>query len=106
MKSKPKHIYIAGKISGLSEEVYTSNFSLACWMLEIGGYVPVNPVEICKDIKDGKWEDYMDRCLSVLLKCDGIYLLKDWKDSIGATLEKEVANALEKVKDFVIMYQQ
>ena len=106
MNHKQERIYISGKISGLPHEEYTSKFSLACFVLEIEGYIAVNPVDLCKDINGGDWEDYMDRCLPVLLKCDGIYLLKNWRESSVSTLEKEVGNALEKVKDFKIMYQQ
>ena len=106
MNNKQKKIYIAGKIFDLPEEEYTEKFRLASLLLMFSGYEPVNPVDFCSDINSNIWLDYMERCLEILPKCDGIYLLYDWKHSTGARLEKRVAEIIKEFRpDFEILEQ-
>lgn len=39
----------------------------------------------------GTWQDYMKNDLAVLLTCDEIHMLPDWKDSRGAKIEHQLA---------------
>ena len=41
-----------------------------------------------------KWEDWLTTDIYWLAKCDAIFMLPDWKQSKGATLEYMVAKAL------------
>jgi len=85
-------IYISGAITGDSN--YKAKFEKAKKELETRGYRAVNPAEF--ELPDGaSWEDYMKQDLSLLLKCDGIYMLKDWKQSRGAKLEHDLAQTLK-----------
>jgi hypothetical protein len=101
---KQKKIYIAGKISGLPEEMYKEKFGVASLNLQLEGYLPQNPVEICSDIESDDWSDYIEYCLEVLSACDGIYLLNDWQESRSARIEKKVAEIIKSYNpDFEIM---
>ena len=106
MQNKQKRIYIAGRISDLHKSEYIEKFGLAKLLLMFRGYEPVNPIDFCADIRSNIWIDYMERCLEVLPKCDGIYLLNDWHYSVGATIEKMVAEIIKKYdNNFEIIYQ-
>ena len=97
---KKPRVYISGKITGLSEEVYTSNFNCAEQTLLSLGYDVVNPVSYSTDPK-WKWKDYMKRDIKLLVGCDYIYMLEGWEDSDGASLEKLIADNLE-IKELVL----
>ena len=85
-------IYISGAITG--DKLYRAKFEKAKQDLKKKGHIPVNPAEF--ELPDGaSWEDYMKQDLSLLLKCDGIYMLKDWKQSRGAKLEHDLAQTLK-----------
>ena len=89
-----KKIYIAGKITG--DLNYKAKFDGAAALLHELGYNVINPVEICWDIpEDSNWEVYMRRCISELMKCDGVYFLSDWKQSKGARLERMLCVMLD-----------
>jgi hypothetical protein len=45
-------------------------------------------------IDDPTWENYMRVALTMMLKCDAIYMLKGWRDSKGARLELTIAQEL------------
>ena len=99
-----KKIYIAGKISGLSVEDYTNNFAKAERYLFGKGYEPVNPLDFTTE--NMSWNECIKICLEVLERCDGIYLMRNWKDSKGARLEYKKAIAMQKInKDFEIIFE-
>jgi Asp-tRNA(Asn)/Glu-tRNA(Gln) amidotransferase A subunit family amidase len=90
-------IYIAGKISGLPPEEAKAAFEKAAALLKQHGHEPVNPIEANGLDGDGvehPWADYMKRDIPLLLACDGICLLDNWRDSKGARLEHEIAAEL------------
>jgi hypothetical protein len=85
-------IYISGAITGDSN--YKAKFEKAKKDLETSGYRAVNPAEF--ELPEGAtWEDYMKQDLALLLKCDGIYMLKDWRQSRGARIEQFLAKELK-----------
>lgn len=88
-----KKCYIAGKISGLPILEYTSNFKEAeAGVLNLG-YYPVNPVELNHD-HDKTWLSYMREDLTELLKCNAVYVLRNWSESQGAKIEVDLAKSL------------
>lgn len=93
MELNTKDCYIAGKISGLSEEEYTSNFLKAKEEVLILGLNPINPVELNHD-HDKSWLSYMREDLSEMLKCSHVYALSNWEDSRGAKVEVTLAKEL------------
>ena len=89
---KRKRIYISGKMSGLTKEEYGRKFSDAKNYLEKLGYEAVDPSVVSCEIipyKDIMWAD-----LRILMDCDGIYMLDNWKDSKGAKAEYYFADAI------------
>ncbi len=89
--------YIAGKISGLDYEEAWNNFKAAEIALETLGHGSVNPMRengLDGDGNEHPWAEYMRRDIPHLLRCDGIYLLSNWKDSKGARLERHIAEEL------------
>ena len=94
---KRKTIYISGKMRGMTEEESRKLFKKAEEHLQAQGYDTVNPWEK-EDLKKAEcedWGDFIMYDLPILKKCDGIYMLKNWKDSWGAQVEYAFANGME-----------
>ena len=97
MEPKKHKIYIAGPIAG--KDGYRLEFAAAAadWR-RIGWHVE-NPVEIAAHMGIGDEATYdqlelLKRLeLSVIPRCDAIYLLKGWNKSPGALRELQVALA-------------
>lgn len=91
-------IYIAGKISGLVYEDAYCAFVEAEQVLKRLGHEAVNPMRengLAEDGTEHPWAQYMKRVIPHLLRCDGIYLLQNWRDSRGAKIESQLARDLE-----------
>jgi len=87
------YVYMAGQVSGLN---YTEAFTLfvqAEYMLNSCGYKTINPMRIVPHT--ASWLTAMCICLTAMVKhCDKIYLLENWEQSNGATIEKLIADDL------------
>ena len=84
------HIYISGKVTG--NVGYYAQFMEAEQKLIKMGYSPVNPVKNVPLQKS--WEYYMRTDIVKLMCCDSIYMLKGWRRSRGARLERFIARKL------------
>lgn len=107
-----KKIYIAGKISGECEtpelmEICKNKFySYSHQNQDVENVYPksvmfylspdenwythglfINREYLGNDV----WQNYMKRDLTILLRCDEVHMLPDWKDSKGATIERQLA---------------
>ena len=97
-------IYIAGPMAG--KENYNSDaFNEREKILLQQGYKVINPAAIgvamrlnCKDIPTS---EFMRMDISYLINCSHIFMMKGWRDSKGASLEHEIARAL----DMSIIYE-
>lgn len=90
-------IYIAGQITGLDYDECLDTFDRTAKMLTEQGHEPVNPMKENGLDGDGNahsWAEYMRRDIPHLLSCDAIYLMTNWANSKGATLEHHIAAAL------------
>ena len=87
-----KKTYISGKITGMEAEAKVL-FSAAADELAAMGHRTVNPLELPHE-HDGNWPSYMKEDVAALLKCNTIYMLKNWRHSRGATLEHYLATQL------------
>ena len=89
-------IYLSGPITGLPLEETKAKFAQAAKQVEAFGHEPVNPFDNGLD-NSNTWEEHMAVDIAMLLKCEGIYLLKGWKGSKGARIERNIAdeNGLE-----------
>lgn len=90
---KNKDCYISGPITNNPD--YISDFSKAEYEIYDLGLRPVNPTRLVPFNKNWQWEDYMREDIKLLLNCSYIYMLKGWKDSRGAKLEKNLADQLK-----------
>lgn len=97
-----KKIYISGKITGLDPVDAEKKFQEAEEFLK--HVFPekniVNPMK--SNWKNKTWEDYMIDDIKLLFECDAIFMLYDWKDSKGATIEHFIAEVTNKE----ILYQR
>lgn len=89
-----KKIYISGQISGLEPSIARHNFELAeDYLRDSVKAYPVNPLKNGLPL-NSTWIQHMRKDLCLLLECEGVYMLHNWEDSIGAELEHNVAKAL------------
>jgi ATPase involved in DNA replication initiation len=85
-----KKIYISGKITGLPIDEVVVKFKAAEAKIRRFGYQPVNPLRNGLP-REAEWADQMGEDVKLLLKSDAIYLIADWQQSEGATLEYLIA---------------
>jgi hypothetical protein len=89
-------IYISGKITGTSD--YIERFAEAEKRLKKCGEEVINPAKTCATLPPSlSWQDYMAVAITLLERCDTIYMMAGWEDSKGAVLEHEKAEELGKL---------
>lgn len=86
-----KTCYIAGKIGDLPEAVYKAAFEAAEAEVRLMGYEPVNPCKLPHN-HSRTWLQYMLEDISALMRCDAIYVMENWHDSVGAAIEVRIAS--------------
>ena len=101
--SSVKRIYISGPITGI--ENWQENFNNAeKELLELEGtFIVANSVKLSQAVEkqfaaSGKtpgYADYMSYDIKILCDCDTICMLPHLRNSKGATLEYEIAKALD-----------
>lgn len=84
-------IFISGKITGNPD--YKEHFDKVERKLRQLGDIPINPTILPLGLSDA---DYMKIGLSMLETCDAIYMLSNWENSKGATIEYNYARYLNK----------
>ena len=90
-------VYIAGKITGNPD--YKQQFAEAEKKLRAQGHTTMNPAVL----PDGfEHSEYMQICFSMIDVCDAVFFLDNWRDSIGATMERDYAESIGKV----LMFQE
>jgi len=85
-----KKIYICGKVTG--DPNYQDKFLEEENRLISLGYTPFNPAA-CIPNKT-KWSEAMRMAIRMMLLCDGVSLLPNWKKSKGAKIEARLAREL------------
>lgn len=83
-------IYISGKITGLPVGEVIRKFRAAEAEIRRFGFQPVSPLQNGLPL-EAEWADHMGRDIALLLRCGAIYLLPDWRQSEGASLEYLIA---------------
>ena len=87
-------IYLSGKITDKNpakEKANIQRFKAKAGELRLLGLQVFNPAEY--EAKNFKWEDYLAKDIDWIYRKnpDTIYLMKGWENSLGARLEKAVA---------------
>lgn len=83
-------IYISGKITGLPISEVIAKFRSAEAKIRRFGFCPVSPLDNGLPF-EAEWPDQMGKDVALLLRCDAIYMLPDWQQSDGATIEYLIA---------------
>lgn len=86
-------IYISGRISGMRLITAEIIFEFYELFLKDLGYNVVNPIKINHN-HDLKWRSYMKKDIKYMMDCDAVFLLKNWKYSKGARIERRLAKNL------------
>jgi hypothetical protein len=85
-----RKLYISGRITG--DKDYREKFLEAENKLYDAGFYPVNPAACIPANTD--WNHAMRKAISLMLQCDGVSLLPDWRKSKGAKIEARLARKL------------
>ena len=93
-------IYIAGKVTGQPRANTEVNFARGFRLLLAKGYEPVTPLDYVSHLASEG--EAMKTLVPLLLDCDGILLLDDWKFSEGAKIEMMLARYAGKM----ILYEE
>lgn len=88
-------IYISGKITGLPFSEVEAKFQQAEWLLEALELEAVNPLKNGLT-KEHSWHEHMLKDIELLFPCEGILMLDNWKDSVGAGIEYDIAMRMGK----------
>jgi len=92
-------VYLSGKMSGL-KNYGKENFDRAEKQLRQEGFTKiVNPYKLGiklskklhRKLEDISYEEFLKNDLIELLKCNMIYMLENWADSRGCTIERKLA---------------
>jgi len=83
-------IYISGKITDLPISEVIAKFQAAETKIRRFGFEPVSPLRNGLPL-EAEWADQMGKDVALLLRSDAIYMLPDWRQSEGATLEYLIA---------------
>ena len=97
-------VYIAGPIKGVPDG-NRSAFAERADQLRAGGYEPLNPWDLSPDGHPGpcigdeigqphRYGCYLRADIAEMMFCDGITMLRGWRNSKGAVTEYQVATAL------------
>lgn len=91
--TRQARIYISGKVTGIPDADVREKFTDACEFLNSIGFEAVNPVESGLP-STATWEQHMVKDIELLFGCDAIYMMADWVDSKGASIEYDIAKRL------------
>lgn len=90
-----KLIYVAGKMDAGTAWQREENIRKAetiALMLIKAGYAVHCPHTQCRHFHgEMPWQEWIDRDLEVIRRCDAVYFIDNWMDSKGATAERNFA---------------
>lgn len=89
-------VYIAGKVSGLSDREVFDKFYRAGERLKKDGHTVMSPAVLLLN-RGFEHPEYMHVCFAMIDVCDAVYMQKGWQDSKGAKMELEYAMKNRKV---------
>ncbi|NDV63777.1 DUF4406 domain-containing protein [Bacteroides sp. 224] len=89
------HIYISGKIAGLPINEVETKFQQAESLLEKFGGKVANPLKN-RQTKEPPYNENMIRGIEMLMECDSVLMLDNWRESTIARIEYDIAIRLGK----------
>lgn len=91
-KDRENRVYIAGPMTGLPEFNFPAFNTMAATMRAEGWHVE-NPAEH-GHVEGAEWADYLRHDIGRLGTCEAVLLLPGWSKSLGAMLERHIAEQL------------
>ena len=90
MMNEAVKIYISGNVDGFPSKELKSQYQQAEWLLSDLGIEYVNPsTEI--QLYEYNWNEYVTNSIGLLLQCNGILMLDNWRDCVVAGIEYDIA---------------
>lgn len=90
-------LYLAGPMTGYPEHNFPK-FGQVATQLRAFGHEVMSPAELDGPDFDhddpAPWAEYLRRDIVELLECEGVFVLPDWENSRGASLEVHIAKEL------------
>lgn len=86
-------VYISGPMTGYPEYNRPA-FAEAAQAIKARGWEPANPARDIIVKGEAAWDTYMRYAITLMMQCDGIYMLDNWQYSRGATIEYQLAMSL------------
>ena len=83
-------IYISGPISGKNPHQTRTNFEAAVREITGLGHEPVNPLANGLPF-NAPWREHMKRDIEMMLDCEAVLMLFEWKNSRGCRAGQAVA---------------
>jgi hypothetical protein len=83
-------ILIIGKLTDLPEKEKNSYFHNAMQLLSKFSWDPVYPSELFKD-QSRPLGKLIEKIESLMLKCEAVFMLENWRDCSGATILHSIA---------------
>lgn len=80
-------------MSGLPDFGF-SLFNAEAYKLRSAGFKVINPAETDEGSTDKSWDFYMRKDIALMVGCDAIVVLDNWKESKGAKIEIALARQL------------
>lgn len=80
-------------MSGLPDKGFPL-FNKYAAILREAGYTVINPAETDNGSTDKSWDYYMRKDVAMMVGCDAVVALNNWKDSKGAKIEITLARNL------------
>lgn len=98
-KQNPFTVYISGQIKNLDIDIATSIFKAAQIEWQLRGFRVINPLEIKETFEFAKKKENWTECVLIdirylMTRCDGIFMLNNWRRSRGARIERIIAQEL------------
>ena len=87
-------VYISGKITGMPMDEVEKLFEKAEREMRKCFDDVLSPLWIPVNQNNPEWRHYMIEDIKVLVDCDAIYMISNWKESRGAILEHHIAKEL------------
>ena len=81
-------VYISGPMTG-KPDYNRAAFYLAAERLKRQGHIPKHTAWMVDGLDRA---DYMRNSIQLMLTCEAIYLLSGWENSLGAKVEKSIAD--------------
>ena len=88
-------VYISGKMTGLTDDEIYNTFNAVAKRCEAPGREIINPAHYMKFYRElgYNYNQIMKHDIEMLMACDVIVMLPNWKESKGAQVEHYVADA-------------